>query len=405
MNSIETALTVLAVVSGLGFLLFHYPQIKKLSAEKPIAIVLFLLALVGLAVWGSFVDTLVPVVGAAVLVALLFVSLHRKRRKMIATGLMTVALIGALLNLQTSYASSGGVEIRTQKVAVKGEALYDGELVLLDTGDEVALIEQAKELVLTELAEQGLEGEVVEVRVEHQDAEAGQVWFQPAGFLPIVVVVVVVIIIGWVVIKIIKACKKLPPRRLPPEECPPGLPPLEFAPAIVPTFTNFYAACTAYVPEYEVCTETWETNGLYYGTFELSGEVKRSGSNLTMAVSGSVHYPSSQSVTYGQFVKGMQPWGLTLSTNEPPPVGVSTYAKNGVPATTDGLPFTVEGNTVIMRDLQGSSATLRSVVEFSKDLITWTPLVTIDLPEGQKVRIQDDSGPERAFYRFRLVAP
>ena len=106
MNSIETALTVLAVVSGLGFLLFHYPQIKKLSAEKPIAIVLFLLALVGLAVWGSFVDTLVPVVGAAVLVALLFVSLHRKRRKMIATGLMTVALIGALLNLQTSYASS-----------------------------------------------------------------------------------------------------------------------------------------------------------------------------------------------------------------------------------------------------------------------------------------------------------
>ncbi|HEY4479546.1 MAG TPA: hypothetical protein VI981_04300, partial [Candidatus Paceibacterota bacterium] len=91
--------------------------------------------------------------------------------------------------------------------------------------------------------------------------------------------------------------------------------------------------------------------------------------------------------------------------NEPPPVGVTAYAKNGVLATTNGLPFTVEGNTVIMRDPQGYGETLRSVVEFSRDLITWTPLVTIDLPEGQKVRIQDDSGPERAFYRFRLVAP
>jgi|GEM_PF-6172917 len=398
MSTREWIVAVLAFLSVFAALLMYLPQIKVWSVEQPGSRNTFCALFIACLVWAALTDdvaSLPPIIAFVLLFGAFLVTMHRRRRKIAVHLLIALSAIGALLNQQVSYAKTGGTGVEVEEMVVASEALNEVPLVANNEADAIA---QAEQLVWAEFG--GLDPEimVVDVALPGQVLPGGQAIFAPAA-AGWIVVIIILVVAGFIIYKIIRFCQKHFNPAPPPTN---NVPPIGIVAAAASpvSSTNMYSSYNVTVTYEDVCTSS--SCGCPEGTFQITAEVTDSGSNgPVMTVTGSQYLPPSQLVSMDRFIDSLAPWGITLSTNVS--AGVTAYAMNGTTASSADVPISYIGSNVVVNPAPGTLVT--SVLEFSRDLATWSAIATMTVPSGQKVIIEDSPGTSQAFYRFRKVEP
>jgi len=399
MSTREWIVAVLAFLSVFAALLMYLPQIKVWSVEQPGSRNTFCALFIACLVWAACTDdwaSLPPIIAFMLLFGAFLVTMHRRRRKVAVHLLIALSAIGALLNQQVSYAKTGGTGVEVEELTIASGDLNEAPLVAYNEADAIA---QAEQLVWEEFGEFNPEIMEVDVALPGQELPVGQAMFAPAA-AGWIVVIIILVVAGFIIYKIIRFCQKhFNPVAPPPTN---NVPPVGIvaAAASPATSTNTYSSYNVIVTYEDVCTSS--SCGCPEGTFQITAEVTDSGSNgPTMTVTGSQYLPPSQLVSFDRFADSLVPWGINLSTNVQ--AGVTGYARNGTAATPAEVPVSYVGSNTVVNPAPGTLVT--SVLEFSRDLATWSAIATMTVPSGQKVIIEDSPGTSQAFYRFRKVEP
>lgn len=197
--------------------------------------------------------------------------------------------------------------------------------------------------------------------------------------LPWVIGGVVLVGGSYVAYKVVRFCQ----HHFPP-------PPTNDTPAQVYGAGDDYAAAWTYAPSGS-CQDAPKTLQEPPGGV-LAIEVWPEGSELR-----SVAYTASQgpSVDFGTWEAGLSSVGLAMNSQG---YGQS-FSLNGVPVCASEVPiaFNPSANFIAI----GYPGWTVSIEE-SGDLLTWEPLVTVSLPLGKRLRLEDVGQPGAVFYRFSL---
>lgn len=389
------ALALVAFVSLVSALIFS-KTVKNWFKENPLGTTVLCAVSVALGVWAvlaeSTAKSMVPAGGFALMWAVFFLLLPRRRKRM-NSGLnavfFTLLIISALLHHDVLAASGGYTREVEQKVETSVTGKYR---VAANSKDEA--VKKAKELALAEYA--GFNPRIVDVQVEDpapNDGQAGdgQVVFVPAAFLFWVVLIIIIVAVVMIV-KIVQFCQEHFPKN-------------QVAPAPGPGFvavggTNYWVASGGYPSSSpgSCANGSSFTATANTGTFQINATVSTNGSNVT--VTGSSYQLTS--VTKTVFQEGLLPWGIDFFTNPPVEGTAPTYVKNGVQVPAEGHPVSIVGATVTVNQTN-AQPTATIVLQTSRDLTNtnWNTLVTLSgVPGGQQMEFYHVPNSSKQFYRL-----